>query len=77
MARRCTICASEHRDTIDARITTGDSSYALADAFGLSASAVQRHAKRHLGAALSRLAYAGSVRRGLHASRLGEEGPGG
>jgi len=55
MARGCTVCASEHRDTIDACIITGDSSYAIADAFGLSASAVQRHAKSHLNAALSSL----------------------
>lgn len=53
MGRICTICASESRDEIDACIVSGESSYSLADRFGVSASAIQRHAKRHLSAALA------------------------
>lgn len=53
MARQCTICTSEHRDSIDAGIVCGESSYSLADRFNVNPSAVQRHAKRHLSAALA------------------------
>ncbi len=52
MARACTICTSQHRDSIDAGIVCGESSPALAARFNVSASAIQRHAKRHLSAAL-------------------------
>ena len=53
MARVCTICEHRKRDAIDARIVCGDSSYVIAAAFDVGASAVQRHAKRHVSAALA------------------------
>jgi hypothetical protein len=53
MARACTICEHEQRDAIDAGIVCGESSYSLAARFGVSASAVQRHAKHHVSAALA------------------------
>ncbi|MBN1631068.1 MAG: hypothetical protein JW990_15000 [Thermoleophilia bacterium] len=53
MGRVCTVCAHEKRDDIDARIVCGDSSYKIAADYGVSAAAVQRHAKHHLSAALA------------------------
>jgi len=53
MARPCTICTSEHRDSIDAGLAVGESTYSLADRFNVSASAVQRHSKRHVSPALA------------------------
>jgi len=52
VARQCTVCTSEHRDLIDQGIVQGRSSYALADEYGVSPSAIQRHAKAHVSAAL-------------------------
>lgn len=53
MARACTVCQHPERDAIDAGVTCGESSYSLADRYGVSASAIQRHARRHLSAALA------------------------
>ncbi len=53
MGRACTCCAHPERDEIDACVTRGESTYHIADRFGLSASAVQRHARNHLSAALA------------------------
>ena len=58
MGRVCTCCAHPERDEIDACVTRGDSTYVMADRFGLSASAVQRHAKRHLSVALAAMRMA-------------------
>ena len=51
MARVCTICEHPERDAIDAELTRGESSYVIAERFGASPSAVQRHARRHVSAA--------------------------
>ena len=53
MARACTVCESPDRDAIDAEVMRGESSYVLADRYGVSPSSIQRHAKRHLSAALA------------------------
>lgn len=58
MGRVCTCCAHPECAEIDACVTRGDSTYAIAERFGLSASAVQRHARRHLSAALTTMRMA-------------------
>ena len=63
MARACTVCVSEHRESIDSRLTCGESSYKLAAEYGVSASAIQRHAKRHLSAALAGMQAAEQAQR--------------
>ena len=56
MARHCTVCTSEHRDSIDSSLALGRESYAaIARRFGLGANAVRRHADRHLSPALKTL----------------------
>ena len=68
MARHCTICASEHRDEIDRALVLGESSYAIASRFAVSASAVQRHSKRHVSPSLTAMHSAELADR--HASLL-------
>ncbi len=53
MGRVCTICQHPERDAIEARLVSGDSSYAIAEAFGVGASAVQRHHANHTSPALA------------------------
>ncbi len=53
MARACTICEHLERDSIDAAHVCGESAPAIAARYGVSASAVYRHCKRHLSAALA------------------------
>jgi len=53
MARACTVCDHPEREAIDAAVTRGESSYVIAERFGASPSAIQRHARRHLSAALA------------------------
>jgi hypothetical protein len=55
MSRQCTICVHPDRASIDSELTRGTPSRALAERFGVSASAVQRHARRHLSPALAAL----------------------
>lgn len=61
VARVCTICEHPERDAIDAELTRVESSYSIAARFDVSASAVQRHAKRHLSPALAVMQTAGQA----------------
>lgn len=63
MPRACTICEHPERDEIDAAVTRGESSYEIAARFGVGASAVQRHARRHLSAALAAMRTAEQAER--------------
>ena len=53
MARACTVCEHVERDSIDAALVCGEPMPAIAKRHGVSRSAVQRHAKRHLSPALA------------------------
>jgi len=55
LARHCTICEHVERDSIDAALVCGEPMPAIAKRHGVSRSAVQRHAKRHLSPALTAL----------------------
>ena len=50
MSRRCTICdgLQEHTIVIGARIRAGESLAGLAQEFGVSSDAMERHAKNHV-----------------------------
>jgi len=52
MARKCSICTHNKRREIDQAIIAGQSYRDIAGRFGLSKSAVERHAKAHLPATL-------------------------
>ena len=48
MPRRCSVCSSEHRNDVDRALVAGASYRDIAGQFGLSTSAVHRHAQAHL-----------------------------
>ncbi len=48
MSMRCTACAHPERDALDQALARGLGQRGVAGRFGISASAVQRHASRHL-----------------------------
>lgn len=53
MARYCSVCESESRAAIDAALARSEPLRRLSARYGLSTSALQRHGKRHLSAALA------------------------
>jgi hypothetical protein len=65
MSRPCTICAHLHRGDIDRRLSTGEPARAVARAYGVASSNVQRHRKTCAGiaphAAVARLATRANV----------------
>jgi len=67
MARKCSVCTHPKRDVIDNAIVAGTSYRDIAGRFGLSRSAVERHANGHLPAALVKAREAGEV---IHADDL-------
>lgn len=59
MPRQCSICTHEKRPEIDSLLVQGSESFrTIAGRFGLTASAVQRHAQSHIPQALTRAAEA-------------------
>lgn len=62
MPRRCSICEHDERERIDRALVGRDASYrAIAGDYGLSESAVQRHASDHLPRALVRAREVGEA----------------
>jgi len=62
MPRRCTVCVHPERESIDKALITGDSAFlALSALFGVSDSALRRHAKKHLPATLAQAQDAAEV----------------
>ncbi len=48
MSRRCSVCSHQGRDDIDQALVRGQGMRGVAGRFGVSASAIQRHASRHI-----------------------------
>jgi hypothetical protein len=48
MARRCTVCSSEHRHSVDIALTFREPHQAIADRFGVSIQSVGRHSRNCL-----------------------------
>jgi len=63
MARKCSVCTHHKRGEIDQAIIAGQSYRDIAGRFGLSKSAVERHAKAHLPATLVKAQEAEEVAR--------------
>jgi hypothetical protein len=65
MSRPCTICAHVHRGDIDRRLSTGEPARAVARAYGVASSNVQRHRRTCAGiapqATVARLATRANV----------------
>lgn len=62
MSRRCTVCAHASRAEIDTALVAGDASYRdVSGRFGLSVSALHRHAGEHLPARMVKASEAAEV----------------
>lgn len=64
MGRMCTVCGHPDRPAIDAALVSRDSFRGIARRFAVGQDAVERHAKAHLSAAMTRASEAAAVVRG-------------
>src|SRR5215210_7569143 len=61
MATICSVCTSEHRDSVDKTLLTGTSDRAVASQFGLGRGAVARHRAAHVAERLAKAEGAAEV----------------
>jgi hypothetical protein len=61
MPRPCSVCASEHRDSVDKALLTGASNRVVARQFALGADAVSRHRTAHVAERLAKAEGAAAV----------------